>query len=328
MLVTGGAGFIGARFVRLALASHSDWSIMILDAMTYAGNLERLGVALTDARVRFAEGDITSQAVVEHAMQGCDAVINFAAETHVDRAIAQGVQFARSNVVGVQVLLEAARLKSIARFVQVSTDEVYGPLPAPELATEAAPVRPDNPYAATKAGADLLVEAFHHTHGLPVLITRGCNTYGPWQYPEKAIPRWITAGLHGEELPVYGSGLHVRDWLYVDDHCTAIMTVLERGIPGSIYNVGAHEERRNIEVARSIASHLDLGSDAVISVDDRPGHDPRYGLDSARLEALGWHPQTEFGRGLIETIEWYRNHRSWWESAIDRNNARSGPPAD
>lgn len=313
IMITGGAGFIGSNFVRHALTRWPDSTLVVLDTLTYAGNRQNLTDVLDDPRLSFTEGDIAEPAIVREAMAGCTHVINIAAETHVDRSIMQSDVFIRTNVEGTRVLLEAAREERAERFLQVSTDEVYGPIDVPERAAEDRVLRPRSPYAASKASADLLVYAFHATYGLPTMITRGANTYGPYQYPEKLIPLVVTNALVGDPLPVYGDGLQVRDWLAVEDHCSGIATVLERGLPGEIYNVEASNARANIEVVERIVSLVGCDPALVRHVRDRPGHDRRYALQTHKLQALGWRPEIPFEEGLSRTVEWYRSHREWWE---------------
>jgi dTDP-glucose 4,6-dehydratase len=312
-LVTGGLGFIGSAFIRLALETHPDLEIVNLDAMTYAGNPANLRDIADNPRYRFVRGDICDAAAVRSAIDsGVDAVVNFAAETHVDRSILDPEAFLRTDILGTHVLLEAVRERNISRFLQVSTDEVYGDIAEGE-ATEDAPLRPRSPYSASKAGGDLQVLAYYTTYGTPVLITRGSNTYGPRQYPEKLIPLFVTNLLDDQPVPLYGDGLQIRDWLHVDDHARGILTVLERGTPGEIYNLGGGNPRTNLEITRmlveacgrSMATH-------VRHVADRPGHDRRYAIDSTKAHALGWRPTVAFADGLRATVAWYRENDAWW----------------
>ncbi len=306
VLVTGGAGFIGSHFVR-RLAEAGD-EVVVLDKLTYSGNRANLeGVEHV-----FLQGDIADTEAVRRAGEGADAVVNFAAETHVDRSILAAGDFIQTDVVGTHVLLEWAR-ESEARFVQVSTDEVYGDVEPGAASREDDPLRPSSPYSASKAGGDLQVLAYCRTHGLNASITRGSNTYGPNQYPEKLVPLFVTNALEGEPLPVYGDGRQVRDWLYVEDHCSGIELVLREGATGQAYNVGAGDERENLEVTRRILELTGADPSLVRHVDDRPGHDRRYSLDSSKLRALGWQPARPFEEGLRETVEWYRERRDWWE---------------
>jgi len=295
------------------LRAHPDWSIVNLDKLTYAGNPANLRTIEDDPRYRFVRGDICEGQAVEEAIgDGVDAVLNFAAETHVDRSITDPEAFLRTDILGTHVLLEAVRRHGISRFLQVSTDEVYGHV-AEGASHEGYPLAPRSPYAASKAGGDLQVLAYHVTYGTPVLITRGSNTYGPYQYPEKLIPLFVTNLLEDQQVPVYGDGLQVRDWLHVDDHCRGVEHVLLHGTPGNAYNVGGGNARTNLEITHRILRLLDKDPASYVRhVADRPGHDRRYSLDCAKLHALGWMPRVEFDDGLAETIAWYRAHDSWW----------------
>jgi len=306
VLVTGGAGFIGSHFVRrLAGAGHE---VVVLDKLTYSGNLANLeGVPH-----RFVQGDIADPAAVAEAGDGVNALVNFAAETHVDRSILEAGDFIRTDVFGTHVLLEWARTSG-ARFVQVSTDEVYGDVPPGEASREEDPLWPSSPYAASKAGGDFQVLAYVRTYGVNASITRGSNTYGPNQYPEKLVPLFVTNALDGEPLPLYGDGRQTRDWLHVEDHCAAIDLVLREGGAGEIYNVGGGEEVENGEITRRILELTGRDKSLVQHVADRPGHDRRYSLDSSKLRGLGWEPRRALGEGLTETVAWYREHRDWWE---------------
>lgn len=313
LLITGGAGFIGSNFVHAALARWPEAEMVVLDKLTYAGNPANLADIRDDPRLTVIEGDIADPNDVRAAFDGVTHLVNIAAETHVDRSILQPDVFVRTNIEGTRVLLQAAREVGVERYLQVSTDEVYGPIAAPERAAEDQVLRPRSPYAATKAGADLLVNAYHTTFDLPTLITRGANTYGPYQYPEKLIPLFVTNALDGLPLPVYGDGQQVRDWLAVADHCSAIATVLERGTPGEIYNVEAGNERTNMEVIERIVALTGCDPALIRHVPDRPGHDRRYALSTERLRALGWEPAVPFNAGLAQTVAWYRDNRAWWE---------------
>ena len=306
VLVAGGAGFIGSHFAR-RLAARGD-EIVILDKLSYAGNPANL----EDVEHEFFHGDVTDPWAVATAGAGCDAIVNFASETHVDRSIFAAAEFIRTDVLGTQVLLEWARDDG-ARFVQVSTDEVYGDLEGSVSSREDDALRPSSPYAASKAGGDLQVVAHVRTFGVNASITRGSNTYGPNQYPEKLIPLFITNALDREPLPVYGDGRQVRDWLHVDDHCAAVELVLREGGPGEVYNVGGGDERENLEVTTRILDLTRADPSLVRHVDDRRGHDRRYSLDSSKIRALGWRPQRSLEEGLAETVEWYRDRRDWWE---------------
>jgi dTDP-glucose 4,6-dehydratase len=317
LLIAGGAGFIGSQFVRLAAQRWPRSSIVVLDKLTYAGNLANLTSVRGDPRFRFIQGDIADPAAVQEAMEGCSHVLNFAAETHVDRSILDAGAFVRTDVEGTRVLLDAARAEGVDRYLQVSTDEVYGDVEPPQRTDEQAPLRPRSPYAASKAGGDLLVGAYHATYSLPTLITRGANTYGRHQYPEKLVPLFITNALDGLPLPVYGDGRQQRDWLYVEDHCRGIVAVLERGVPGEIYNIGVERERPNLEVIELILEETGCNRSLLRYVPDRPGHDRRYALDTRKLRTLGWEPRMPFQPGIRETVHWYREHRSWWEPLKD-----------
>ena len=305
LLVCGGAGFIGSNFVRLRLAGGDE--ITVLDKLTYAGRRENL----EGLDVRLVVGGIEDPAAVADALEGCDAIVNFAAETHVDRSITEPDAFVTTHALGTYTLLEAARERSI-RYVQVSTDEVYGSIEEGSF-TEESPLRPSSPYSATKAGADLLVASYTHTYGLEALICRGSNNYGPYQYPEKLIPLMVLNALHGDKLPVYGDGMQVRNWIYVEDFGRGIGTVLERGEPGEVYNVGGPDEAPNIEVVEKIIEYTGADESLIEYVTDRPGHDRRYSLGSEKARALGWEAQVRFGEGLERTVDWYRENAAWWE---------------
>jgi len=311
LVVTGGAGFIGSNFVRFMLRRYDDLEVVNLDKLTYAGNLENLRDVEDDARYTFVKGDICDAAAVRAALEGADAVVNFAAETHVDRSISGPQDFIRTDVLGTHTLLEAVRELGIARYVQISTDEVYGSTEAGSF-TEESDLAPSSPYSASKAGADLLVLAYHRTYEAPVLITRSSNNYGPWQYPEKIIPLFITNAIDEQALPVYGDGLNVRDWLHVDDNCAGIDTVLRKGALGEVYNIGGGNEVENLAVTRGILELLGRSPELIRFVTDRPGHDRRYSIDCSKLQALGWHPATPFESGLESTVSWYRDNPEWW----------------
>ena len=314
LFVTGGAGFIGSAFVRLALEELPGCRVVNFDALTYAGNLDNLA-GLDPARHQFVRGDISDRAAVLAALEeGADAIVNFAAESHVDRSISSADEFIRANVLGTQVLLDAARARGVRRFVQVSTDEVMGSLPDDDDAffTESSPFEPNSPYAASKAAAEHFVRAAAHTHGLEAVITRCGNNYGPRQFPEKFLPLMISNAMRDEPIPVYGDGRNVRDWIYVDDHCRAILAVMERGRAGEVYNVGARNERRNLEVVESVLGQLGKPLTLVRHVKDRPGHDRRYAIDPAKIETeLGWKPRETWETGLAKTIGWYRENAGW-----------------
>ncbi len=311
LLVTGGAGFIGSTFARRVLSRNTEAHVTVLDKLTYAGNPANLADLKSDPRFRFVRGDINDAALVDELAADVDATVNFAAESHVDRSIESPDAFIQTDVHGTFVLLEAARRHRHGRYLQVSTDEVYGDVPEGS-SNEGAPLSPRSPYSASKAAADLLVQAYHVTYGLHVNITRASNNFGPYQYPEKVIPLFVTNALDNEPLPLYGDGLQIRDWLYVDDHCDAILTVLARGEPGEIYNVGGGNELTNLELTRQILGLLDRPMSLVRSVPDRPGHDRRYSVDSAKLRALGWGPAHSFMDALSATVEWYRQRNDWW----------------
>lgn len=313
-LVTGGLGFIGSHFIRIVLATRPNVSIINLDAMTYAGNPANVADVADHKRYRFVRGDICDRSDVERAIVGgVDALVNFAAESHVDRSILEPEAFLRTDILGTHTLLEAARHHGVKRYLQVSTDEVYGDV-ARGHSREGDPLAPRSPYSASKAGGDLQVLAYATTYGLPILITRGSNTYGPNQYPEKLIPLFVTNLLDDKTVPVYGDGKQIRDWLYVEDHARGILTVLENGTPGDVYNVGGGDLRENLEVTQTL---LDLCGRSyethVRHVTDRPGHDRRYSIDSAKTHALGWKPETRFFDGIRKTVAWYRDRRDWWE---------------
>jgi dTDP-glucose 4,6-dehydratase len=309
--VTGGAGFIGSNFVRFMLRRYDDLEVVNLDKLTYAGNLDNLRDVEDDARYTFVKGDICDAAVVRAALQGTDAVVNFAAETHVDRSISGPQDFISTDVLGTHTLLEAVRELAIARYVQISTDEVYGSTETGSF-TEESDLAPSSPYSASKAGADLLVLAYHRTFGTPVLITRSSNNYGPWQYPEKIVPLFITNAIDEQALPVYGDGLNVRDWLYVDDNCAGIDAVLRKGVDGEVYNIGGGNEVENLGLTRQILELLGKSPELVRFVTDRPGHDRRYSIDCSKLRSLGWRPATPFATGLGRTVSWYRDNPAWW----------------
>jgi dTDP-glucose 4,6-dehydratase len=315
LLITGGAGFIGSNFVRFILDRYRDCKVYNLDKLTYAGNLENLAGLESDARHEFLHGDICDgKTVLEALGKGVDAVVNFAAESHVDRSILHSSEFVQTNIVGTQNLLEHCRKNGIKRYIQISTDEVYGSLGSSGFFTEESPIAPNSPYAASKASADLLVRSYCHTHGFPAIITRCSNNYGPYQFPEKLIPLLISNALGGLPLPIYGDGMNVRDWIHVRDHCAAIDAALHHGKDGGVYNVGARQELPNIEIARRILKALNRDESLITYVEDRPGHDRRYAIDPSKSEAqLKWRAETLFDAGLPETIEWYRSNTAWIE---------------
>ncbi len=311
LLVTGGCGFIGSNFVRYVLRVHPDDSVINLDKLTYAGNPENVREVADDPRYRFVHGDICDAVVVDSAAKEAEVIVNFAAETHVDRSLLDPGSFIKTDVDGTRVLLEAARRYGHQRYIQISTDEVYGStLGAAFVETD--PLRPSSPYAASKAGGDLMAIAYHMTYGVPVIITRASNNFGPYQYPEKLIPLFITNAIDDQPLPLYGDGLNVRDWLAVEDHCEAVDVVLRRGVVGEIYNVGGGNERTNREITQAILAGLNKPQSLIKPVADRPGHDRRYALNADKLAALGFQPRRRFEVALSETIEWYRTRESWW----------------
>ena len=311
LVVTGGAGFIGSNFIRHVLAAHADDSIVNLDKLTYAGNLKNLADVTDSPRYRFVHGDVCDAKMVRDVLRGADAVVNFAAESHVDRSLVEPDAFLRTDVFGVFTLLEAVRELGIPRFVHISTDEVYGSL-ATGSARESDPLRPSNPYSASKAGGDLLALAYWQTHRVPVLVTRSSNNFGPFQYPEKVIPLFITNALDDQPLPLYGDGRNVRDWLYVVDNCTALDLVLRKGKDGEVYNIGGGHEVENIVLTRDILRLTGKPETLIRPVKDRPGHDRRYSVDSKKVRQLGWAPKHPFGKALETTVAWFREHEAWW----------------
>jgi len=316
VLVTGGAGFIGSNFVRLLLRERLDWTVVNLDKLTYAGNAESLADLRDDSRHVFVRGDITNAELVEHLLRihGVEAIINLAAESHVDRSILGPGIFIETNVSGTQVLLEAARHARVKRFVQVSTDEVYGSLGATGKFCETSPLKPSSPYSASKTAADLLALAYGHTFGMDVIVTRCSNNYGAYQFPEKLIPLMIANALEGRRLPVYGDGMQVRDWIHVEDHCRALLGALEKGSAGEVYNIGSDNEWSNIQIVTRLLEILGKPRELIEHVKDRPGHDRRYAIDAAKVRAeLGWTPRIAFSDGLAQTVDWYVQNRGWWE---------------
>ena len=322
ILVTGGAGFIGANFVHYQLKEHPEERVVCLDALTYAGNLENLTEALQNPRFRFVKGDIADRETVNALFEEekPDIVVNFAAESHVDRSITQPELFLRTNILGTQVLMDACRKVGVGRYHQVSTDEVYGDLPLDRPAlffTEDTPIHTSSPYSASKASADLLVLAYYRTFHLPVSITRCSNNYGPYHFPEKLIPLMITRALNDQSLPVYGKGENIRDWLYVEDHCAAVDLVMRKGREGEVYNVGGHNERTNLEVVKTVLRELGKPESLITFVTDRPGHDRRYAIDPGKIHAeLGWLPRTSFDDGIRQTVRWYLDNRTGWEHIL------------
>ncbi len=324
ILVTGGAGFIGSNFLRFALEHYAQLEVTNLDALTYAGNEASIAdlSAAYPGRYAFVHGNIADAKKVEELFaQGLFyAVINFAAESHVDRSIESPLSFVQTNIVGTGVLLDSARRHGVRRFLQVSTDEVYGSLGSEGRFSEESPLQPSSPYSASKTGADLLALACHHTYGQDVVVTRCSNNYGPYQFPEKLIPLMIVTALADRPLPVYGDGLNVRDWIHVEDHCSAVMSVLLKGRAGEVYNIGADSEMRNIDVVKQILAALGKPESLIEFVKDRPGHDRRYAIDSSKISSeIGWKPQRRFDEGLISTVQWYLENRSWWEPLLKRS---------
>ena len=322
IIVTGGAGFIGSNFIYYQLKHHKEDRIVCLDSLTYAGNMATLDEAMKHPNFRFVKADITDTAAVDQLFreESPDIVVNFAAESHVDRSVEDPGLFLRTNILGTGALMDACRKYGIKRYHQVSTDEVYGDLPLdrPDLFfTETTPIHTSSPYSASKASADLLVLAYARTYHLPVSITRCSNNYGPYHFPEKLIPLMISRALADESLPVYGTGENVRDWLYVEDHCSAIDLVIRKGREGEIYNVGGHNERTNLEVVKTILHELNKPESLITYVKDRPGHDRRYAIDPAKIHAeLGWLPQTSFDEGIKKTIRWYLDNQKWWKDIL------------
>jgi dTDP-glucose 4,6-dehydratase len=315
ILVTGGAGFIGSNFVRMLLLG-SDHEVVNVDALTYAGNLENLRDVEKHPRNKFVRGDIADPVAMDgvFATHRPDVVVHFAAESHVDRSVMDATAFVRTNVVGTQVMLDKSRIYKVKRFVHVSTDEVYGSLPAWGYFTEETPLQPNSPYSASKAGSDLLVRAASHTHDLDCVITRCSNNYGPYQFPEKLIPLMIANALEGKKLPVYGDGKNVRDWIHVSDHCEGVAAAMEQGKAGEVYNFGGDAERENLFVVKEILRLCGKGEELIQYVKDRPGHDRRYAMDSSKARAvLGWRPRHSFETGLRKTVDWYIANKTWWE---------------
>jgi dTDP-glucose 4,6-dehydratase len=323
LFITGGAGFIGSNFIRHTLTAYPDYRVVNFDKLTYAGNLENLKDVAGAANYEFVRGDICDREALDRAIEGADAVVNFAAESHVDRSIERAADFIETNVLGTQVLLDAARRARVARFVQISTDEVMGSCGEDDYFVETSPIRPNSPYAASKAAAEHLVRAAHVTFGLDVVTTRASNNYGPYQFPEKLVPLMIANAIEGRELPVYGDGLNVRDWLYVEDCCRAIDAVLHRGRANEVYNIGSRAEMTNLEIVRTLLDLLGKPHSLIKFVTDRPGHDRRYATDPAKIEReLGWQPIETFASGIEKTVRWYQSNQDWVR------RARSGEYAD
>lgn len=321
VLVTGGAGFIGSNFIKYVL-KHYDWNVINFDKLTYAGNLENLSDIEKNKKYKFVKGDICVEEMVNNTIKDndIDTIVNFAAESHVDRSILGAKEFIQTNVAGTQILLDAFKKYGLAKYLQVSTDEVYGSLPEDKKElkfTEDTPLKTSSPYSASKASADLLCNSYFHTHKLPILITRCSNNYGPYQFPEKLIPLMIAKAMNSENLPVYGDGKNIRDWLYVEDHCSAICTVLEKGRFGEVYNIGGNNEWYNINIVKIILKILGKSESLITYVKDRPGHDRRYAIDSSKIQnELGWKPEHDFENGILKTVEWYNANETWWRKVM------------
>lgn len=320
ILVTGGAGFIGSNFVRYMLKKYPSYRIIVLDALTYAGNRENLSDLEKNPRYVFYHGNICDRAIVDNLVSNADAIVNFAAETHVDRSIHEADSFVQTDVLGTLILLEAAKKYKIERYLQISTDEVYGSIDEGAF-TEEHPLAPNSPYSSSKAGGDMMVRAHYKTYGTPTLITRASNNYGPYQYPEKLIPFFVTNAIDDLPLPLYGDGMNVRDWLYVDDHCEGVDHVLHHGIIGETYNIGGGNEKTNIEITKIILKKLNKPDGLIKKVADRPGHDRRYAVDTKKIEKLGWKPKHSFEEAIAETIQWYVKNESWWRKIKEKQKA-------
>ncbi|MCH3910248.1 MAG: dTDP-glucose 4,6-dehydratase [Limosilactobacillus oris] len=316
ILVTGGAGFIGSNFIHYMLEKHPDDNLINLDLLTYAGNIHNLDDVKDNSHYHFVKGNIVNRELVTHLVHefNIDHIVNFAAESHVDRSILHPEVFVETNVQGTLALLDVAKREGVEKFLQVSTDEVYGTLGATGYFTEESPLQPNSPYSASKASADMMVRAYYETYGLNVNITRCSNNYGPYQFPEKLIPLMTSNGMEGKDLPIYGNGKNIRDWLYVSDHCQAIDLVLRKGKPGEVYNVGGHNERTNNEIVHLIVDNLGISEDHIKYVKDRLGHDKRYAIDPTKIETeLGWQPEYTFDTGIVKTIDWYKDNEDWWQ---------------
>lgn len=312
ILITGGAGFMGSNAVKYFLKKYSDVQIVNLDKLTYAGNLENLKEIENDPRYKFIKGDIADEKIVEEAAKDVDVIINYAAETHVDRSILDPKAFITTDVLGTYTLLEAAKKYGIKKYIQISTDEVFGSINDGKF-TEESPFEPNSPYAASKAGGDHLCRAYYKTYGVPVIVTHSCNFFGPYQYPEKLIPLFITNLLENKKVPVYGDGQQIREWIFTEDHCRAIDTILQKGEIGEVYNIGTGNEIPNIEITKILLKELGKDESSIDYVKDRPGHDRRYAIDSGKLRKLGWQPEVNFEQGVKQTVDWYKNNEQWWK---------------
>lgn len=317
ILVTGGCGFIGTNFIRLVLEKYKDVRVLNLDKLTYCGNIENLSDIASDERYSFVEGDICDESLVNDLVSDADVLVNFAAETHVDRSIKYPNDFLMTNVFGVKTLLEAAKNKGISKFIQIGTDEVYGSV-SEGLSKEEDPLKPNSPYSATKAAGDLLALSYYTTYDFPVIVVRSSNNFGPYQYPEKMVPLFVTNLVCGKKVPVYGDGANVRDWLFVKDNCRAIDAVLRSGRPGEVYNIGGGNHLSNMVMTKSILDVMGKDESSIEYVNDRPGHDRRYALDSSKVEKLGWSPEKDFASNLKETVEWYKQNEDWWRSLKEK----------
>ena len=317
ILVTGGCGFIGTNFIRLVLEKYKDVRVLNLDKLTYCGNIENLSDIASDERYSFVEGDICDESLVNDLVSDADVLVNFAAETHVDRSIKYPNDFLMTNVFGVKTLLEAAKNKGISKFIQIGTDEVYGSV-SEGLSKEEDPLKPNSPYSATKAAGDLLALSYYTTYDFPVIVVRSSNNFGPYQYPEKMVPLFVTNLVCGKKVPVYGDGANVRDWLFVKDNCRAIDAVLRSGRPGEVYNIGGGNHLSNMVMTKSILDVMGKDESSIEYVNDRPGHDRRYALDSSKVEKLGWSPEKDFASNLKETVEWYKQNEDWWKSLKEK----------
>ena len=312
ILVTGGAGFMGSNFVRYILNKYPDYSVINFDKLTYAGNKENLADLTGNPHYSFVQGDIANEVQVGKVMPGVDVIVNYAAETHVDRSIMNPRDFLLTDVIGTYTLLEACRKNGIQKYIQISTDEVFGSIAKGKF-TEKSPFEPNSPYSASKAGGDHLVRAHQVTYYVPTIVTHSCNFYGPYQYPEKLIPLFITNLLEGKKVPLYGDGKNIREWIYTEDHCSAIDFILHHGAIGEVYNIGTGNEKTNFEITQLLLKILEKGEEMIQYVKDRAGHDRRYAIDNSKLLALGWQPQVDFKEGLVKTAEWYKNNQAWWQ---------------